>query len=279
MSHRIAGLVVFLAWAASAAGGQVVVPVFAWSLSGASGNRWSSELYLTNVGQADASVRYGGFLPGFMEVGTPCLPPIAPVPVPPHSTVVVPGVAVARDMGCPAFAVGGLVLDIDGDVRVTSRMVNTRGTSGPGGDVASGFGQEIPGLATDELLPAGAPAMLPGLVWDPLRCGSVRFDTYLYFANPGPTAATVTLLSGSGGDPLTVVLDGTTVTTPVALTVAPVGWLRVHVEPGGAWPAVCGPPHTFDLIFSSDAPIAALASVVDRTTQDPRTVLPVPIAE
>ena len=46
------------------------------------------------------------------------------------------------------------------------------------------------------------------------------------------------------------------------------------VELGGALPAVCLPPQVVDLFFTATGGVAVVASVVDRTSQDPWTVAP-----
>jgi hypothetical protein len=272
-------LVVSIVLATPAVAGDLVLPVFTANYPGHDGNRWSSELYVTNRGAVEAQVVFSGFLPGVLEVEHPCLPPLRPLPVPPHTTVLWAASALALDLGCPAFAVGGLVVHAEGEVAVMSRMVNQRGAAAPTPPFLAGVGQEIPALPAAALPSPGAVHILPGLVWDPLSCGPVRFDSYVYLANAGAEAATVTLLAGAGGRPIVLSLDGQEVTTPYAVALPAGTWRRLHVRPGGAWPAVCGAPLPFDLLFSADAAVAVTASVVDRASQDPRPVLPLPTSE
>jgi len=49
----------------------------------------------------------------------------------------------------------------------------------------------------------------------------------------------------------------------------------IDLEPSGAAATVCLPPQTTDLFAVASQPIAVVASVVDRSSQDVRTVLPV----
>jgi hypothetical protein len=262
--------------AAGVAAGQIVLPVFAYDLPGVGTNRWTSELYLVNRGATDATVRLAAFLPGALTISTPCLPPIAEVSVAPYSTVLWTAAAVSRDLGCPQQAIGALVLEAYGDVVVDSRMVNGSVAGAVDQGPLSGLGQEIPGVRVEDLVPAGTVSMLPGLLWHPNACGPPRFETYLYFANPGDKPATLTLMQDHDGAPGTLLLDGGAVATPVDLGVPAHGWRRVAVAPTPSTIAGCLPPQLFDLFFSADAPLAGLASVVDRSSQDARTVLPLP---
>lgn len=258
-----------------AAAGELVLPVFALRWPGKDGNRWSSEVYLTNPGGKAVRVGTGRFLPGIVQVVYACLPPVpAWREVPPHTTVVWSLEQFSLDLGCPEFALGGLAFEADGEVRIIARVVNERGAEGSG-PILAGYGQEVPAPGYAERAGPGAVWQLPGLVWHPNACGPPRFESYLYLANPGDVAAEVTLMQFPDGREGTLVVSGQTVQTPFTFTVPAQGWRQLRVELGGILPAVCMQPQVVDLFFTTSAGVAACAAVVDRSSQDPWTVLPV----
>ncbi len=274
-SHAALLLALVLA-APAAAQHRVVVPVFALGLPGRGGNVWSSELWVTNPGDVPVVVDPPVLLPGRLEEPTPCLPPAEQLVVPPGRTVLWSAAELARSLGCPRLAVGALVVSGDGPFRIRGRMVNVGVVRSSSLGPLQGFGQDVPGVPLEDLLARPRRQLLPGMVWDPLACGPVRFDSYVGFANPSDEAVHVTLdVSGRDGEML-VRLGGRERALPARLTVDGRSWRQLHLEPAGVWPEVCGEPLPFDLVLTLDGPLAVYGSVVDRASQDPRTVLPVP---
>ncbi|MDD5564902.1 MAG: hypothetical protein PHQ91_14400 [Thermoanaerobaculaceae bacterium] len=268
--------VLAVAAAAGAAADALVLPIFALRWPGKAGNQWSSEVFLTNPGPATVNVSSGRFLPGTLKVGVPCYPPIAASrAVPAYSTVVLSPQTLALDLGCPVAALGGMAFDADGPVVVSSRIVNDRGLTPPG-DVLAGFGQDLPAFGPADLAAPGFLYQLPGLVFNPAPGGPLAFEVYLYLANPGSDPVEVTLQDSRDGAPGELVLNGRSVTTPYAFTIQPAAFLQLTVAAGGIYPTSIILPYRFqDLFFTATGGVAVVASVVDRSSQDARTVLPV----
>lgn len=268
-------LVLAVAAAVPAAADELVLPILALQWPGKAGNQWNSEVFLTNPGPSTVMVSNGRFLPGTLKVDVPCYPPIAfGHPVPPYSTILLPPQTLDIDLQCPVAALGAMAFDADGPVVISSRVVNTRGLA-PSADVLSGLGQDVPALGATDLAGPGSVYQLPGLVWDPFRCGPPAFEIYLYLANPGTAPVVVTLQQSRDGAPGELLVNGMDVTTPYAVTVEAGAFRQLKVELGGAIPAICQPPQLVDLFFTATSGIAVVASVVDRSSQDARTVLPV----
>jgi len=265
--------------AASAAAGELVLPIFALRWPGKDGNRWTSEVFLTNPGPA--TVRVGGpqLIPGILRTTVPCLPPVpAYRDVPPYRTVLLTPGDLLLDLGCPDAVLGGLAFDADGPLRISSRVVNDRGVGEFGGALA-GLGQDVPAFAGGELAGPGIVWQIPGLVWHH-NCWPPRFEIYLYFANPGDAPAEVTLQQSRDGHQGGMFVDGLSVITPYAFTVPGREFRQLKVDPPLVTsPAVCLAPEETDLFFTSTVAVAAVASVVDRASQDPWTVLPVRTSE
>ncbi len=272
--------VLAVAAAAGTAADELVLPIFALRWPGKAGNQWSSEIFLTNPGPATVNVSTGRFLPGTLKVDVPCYPPIAASqPVPAYSTVVLSPQTLALDLGCPIAALGGMAFDADGPVVVSSRIVNDRGLTPPG-SMLSGLGQDLPAFGSADRAAPGSVYQLPGLVWSPAPCGLPAFEVYLYLANPGSDRVDVTLQDSRDGRPGDLVLNGRDVPTPFTLTLPAGTFLQLAVKPGGAYPAgLCMPYQLGDLFFTATGGVAVVASVVDRSSQDARTVLPVRTAE
>ena len=280
MRKRFAVALVLSVVSGVAAADQYVVPDFALGWPGKDGNLWSSEVFLSNPGPITVRVRTGRFLAGVFKVGVPCYPPLPAFhEVPPYTTVMLSSFDLSLELTCPAAALGALAFDADGPVQITSRVVNVRaGTSV--GPVLSGLGQEVPAFAPADLTAAGVIYQFPGLFWDPFRCGrSSLFDIYVYLVNPGTEPVDVTLQQTRNGSPGELVINGMSVPTPHTFSIEPQGWRQLRVELGGALPAVCLPPQIVDLFFSATGGVAAIAAVMDRVSQDPRTVLPVRTTE
>ncbi|MGD1149420.1 MAG: hypothetical protein ABR961_15885 [Thermoanaerobaculaceae bacterium] len=268
-------LVLAVAAAVPAAADEFVLPILALQWPGKAGNQWNSEIFLTNPGPTTVTVTNGRFLPGTLRYDVQCFPPIAAFHlVAPYSTVLLPPQTLYLDLECPVAALGAMAFDADGPVVISSRVVNTFGLA-PSEGVLAGLGQDLPAFATADLAGPGAVYQLPGLIWDPFRCGPPAFEIYLYLANPGGAPVVVTLQQSRDGAPGELVVNGNIVPTPYAVTVEAGAFLQLRVEPGGAWPAFCGEPQLVDLFFTATGGIAVVASDVDRSSQDARTVLPV----
>lgn len=269
-------LLAVMAALAAAQTGEVVIPVVAWDAHGVGSNRWSTEVYLSNTGPQSAQVTVAAALPLRVVQQTPCLPPVAPFQVPAYTTRVVTAAELNRYLGCPGQFVGGLVLEARAGIVVSTRMTNHKALGqAPEEELLQGLSQEIPGLPAASLPRPGEDYMLPALGWHPSPCtATAQLDSYLYMANPNSTSATVTLFDPSG-QMGRLTLNRQVVTLPHTFTV-PAGRLSQYlVAPAPeAMPAACGKPAIFDVFFSTNEPLAVLGSVVDRTTQDARTVLP-----
>ncbi len=276
MRMRVVLSLLLLAVGGAAAADQYVVPDFALEWPGQDGNVWNSEVFLINPGPVAARVSIPTFLAGVFRAGVPCYPPIPAFhEVPPYSTVMLSSFEISQELECPAAALGALAFDADLPVQITTRVVNLRAGT-PATQVLSGLGQVVPGFATDDLAVAGAVYQLPALLWDPFRCARASlFDLYLYLANPGSVPVDVTLQQSRDGAPGELVINGTSVPTPYTFTVEGPGWRQFKVELGGTLPAQCLPPQVVDLFFTATGGVAVLAGVMDRASQDPRTVLPV----
>ncbi len=280
MRTRLAISVVTLCLAGVAAAGELVLPVFALRWPGKDGNRWSSEVFMTNPGPAAVRVSGPQFLPGVINITVPCLPPVpAYRDVPPYSTRMLTASELSLDLGCPDSVLGGLAFEADAPVLFSSRVVNDRGFGGVGGPL-SGLGQDVPALAASELTLPGGVYQFPALLWDPFRCARAPlFEVYIYLANPGSEAVEVSLQQSRTGQPGELVINGVLVPTPHVFTLQPREWRQLKVELGGALPAVCLGPQVVDLFLTATGGVAVVGSVVDRSSQDPRTVLPVRTAD
>jgi len=270
----IAALLVGLA-VVQAHAGEILLPVFTYAWPGFAGNLWYSEISLVNPTAAPIVVDPPTFLGGTIVVPFPCLPPLRQTTVPPHSTVVWRPWDVAMDLGCPSRAVGALLLFADGPLVVDSRVTNVGEGLLPDEGPLRGFGQTIPGREMAALAPAGTRLMLPAMIWHPNACGAVAFDSYVGFANPGDEPVLVKIDLGPGSDETAVKVDGKVMSLPAAIEIPARGWQQVHLQPLDSMLTVCLPPQRFDLLLIPDGPLAVYGSVVDRSTQDPRTILPV----
>ncbi|MGC8915625.1 MAG: hypothetical protein ACP5NF_01440 [Thermoanaerobaculum sp.] len=253
---------------------RTLVPVVAWGAPGAAGNRWNTEVYLTNLTAQEEQVTGITALPLRVKTGPhPCLPPVAPVVVGPWSTKVLYASELNTWLGCPEEFVGGLVFEHGPGLLVTTRMTNTKGFADPGATgPLRGFSQEIPGVPEDQLPGGEGRFMIPTLAWHPNPCEGSQFDTYLYLANPGESEVTVRLLARQGED-FRFRLGDVEVQLPYLVKVPKGRVVQLALLPplGGGGP--CGSPVFFDLFFEADARVGVLASVVDRASNDPRTVL------
>ncbi len=255
---------------------NTVVPVIAWGAPGLAGNRWFTELYLANPTSQPQDVIVAGVqVLRVKESLHPCLPPVTPIRVPPLQTRVVLTSDLNRWLGCPEEFVGGLQFSHPASLLVVSRMTNVKGFQlEPSSRPLQGYSQEIPGVPMAELVGGtGQTYMVPALLWHPLACGPNQYDTYLYFNNPTATDVTVRLLPRAG-ESMNLKLGNVEVELPYQFKVPAGRVVQWSVQPaGGSGAGECGEPQVFDLFFEADGKLAVLASVVDRASNDARTVV------
>jgi hypothetical protein len=252
---------------------SLLLPVFAHNAIGADGARWSSELYLTNPGQQPVQVTLEQLLPGRVSASSPCRSFLAATRVvPPRAAVVWTAAGLSTDLGCADEAIGGLVLRVDGPLEVSSRIVRHVEPPAPGTHL-TGVGQEIAAVPLDRLPGPGA-YLLPALVWQHGPHQGGGFSAALGFANPGPNPVSVMLQLApeSAGHALRV--DDQQVDLPHLLEVPPGRWSQVRLAPPTD---DADGPRGFSLLVTIDGPLAFYASVLDRSSGDPRTVVPVPL--
>ncbi len=266
--------VLLLCTALPAAAGELVLPVFAHNLDGRNGNIWSSEIYLTNPSDQPVLVEIARFLPGNIDKPTPCDLFMGPTRVvPPQSATVWTASGLATDLGCAERVRGGLVLRADGPVHITSRLVNLVGNEDMDpGMVLSGLGEAFEAMPIEDLPPAGA-YLLPALMWHQNPCGTPAFDTAIGFSNPGfaPVEVTLDVPHETGR---TATLDGRQIALPYLLKVPAGSWRQYRLAPSKN-EGPCGDVESFLVRLETSAPLAFYASVIDRKSGDPRTVLPV----
>ena len=269
---------IFVLTALPAAATELVLPVFALNVGGRSGAVWSSEIYLTNPGEQPVQVEIARFLPGDIEKPTPCDFFMAPTRVvPAHSATVWTAAGLATDLGCAESARGGLVLRADGPVHVTSRLVNREGMEGDeDSNVLSGRGEAFDAIPR-QLLPTAGSHLLPSLMWHRNPCdGGSDFDTFIGFANPSPDPVEVKLdIPDESGR--VVLINGLEVFLPHSVTIPGGEWQQFRLAPRVEDGAPCGRVESFLVHLETSAPIAIYASVIDRQSGDPRTVMPVPL--
>ncbi len=261
---------------------EYVVPAFAYHLPGVGENLWSSEIYISNPSNVAANVRLGDFLPGWIVEPRPCLPPQGiPREVPPLTTILWPARDVAFELGCATEVVGALTFTADREVSIVSRMVNEKVEQTPVEvGFIPGFGVEIPGEPLGDATAAGARLMLPALVWHPEACANPTFETSIGFANVSDNRVTVALSFTGETTPDYVYLNHRPVSEHMQVSIPAHGWRQVTINPPGENPQdECRPAEVFDLIADPDGAVFAYAVVVDRSTQDSRIVLPIPIVE
>jgi hypothetical protein len=216
-----------------------LVPAVAFLIPGHDGNRWSSELYLTNSSSEEITVTLGGLLLGRRRPPEPCLT-IVPVTrkVPAHTTVLWSAAELGPDIGCASLALGGLMFDATAPIDISSRLVN-HGVNPPRPSLPlHGPGQVVDAIAVAELPRDGA-YLLPGLLWHRNACVPEEFVTYLGFANPGDDPVYLTLNLPPSLAELGMRIAGEPVELPHEIEV-----------PAGSW-------------------------AIDRPAQDSRTVIPI----
>jgi hypothetical protein len=268
----VLALMTALASSAGAADG-LLLPVFAHNAVGADGSRWSSELYLTNPGSVPVQVTLEQLLEGYVSAPAPCRSFLAATRVvPPRSAVVWTSASLSTDLGCVDEALGGLILSADGPLEVTSRIVRHEEPPTPGTHL-TGVGQEIAAVPLHRVPGAGT-YLLPALVWQRGRGRAPGFSAAVGFANPGPNPVSVLLQLATDAARHGLRVDDVAVELPYVLEVPPGAWMQVRLAPPNEDD---GAPAGFSLLVTIDGPLAFYASVVDRSSDDPRTVVPVPL--
>ena len=196
--------------------------------------------------------------------------------VPPHSATVWTAAGLATDLGCAAEARGGLVLRADGPVHITSRLVNvSQATKKQSGAVLTGRGEAFEATPVEELPPAGV-HLLPALMWHRNPCESSDFDTVIGFSNPAPDPVEVIIdLPHENGRSVTI--GDSEVYLPTIIQIPGNSWRQFALQPEAEKDAPCGNIESFLVRVETAAPLAIYASVIDRTSGDPRTVTPVPL--
>jgi hypothetical protein len=195
--------------------------------------------------------------------------------VPPQSATVWTASGLGRELGCAETARGGLVLRADGQIHVSSRLVNlSRADADRQPAVLTGRGEAFEAIPL-EALPGPGTYLLPALMWHRHPCDEAPlFETVVGFANPGADAVAVVLdvphEEGRG-----VMLDGEKVYLPHELSIPGGGWRQFSLTPVPDVSGECGGVESFLVRLDLAAPIAVYGSVVDRSSGDPRTVSPV----
>jgi hypothetical protein len=274
---RCALLAAVLAVPTVAAAGDIILPTFAVNFPGQGRNRWSTEIYFSNPTGRTLQASVGAVYLGKRLGDHMCYPPQPnPLEIPAYSSTFVPAREMWRELGCPDAILGGLLLNSDGPLVVSSRMVNAPVLSLQA-VLLAGVSQEIPGIPREQLPTSGATYMLPTIGWPSVACGSPAFENYLRAVNPGTEPVTLTIQLDAAGSAATINVGGHNVPVPYSVTVAPESWQQLRIGPPSPPPAgaPCLPDGLRDLFFTVSAPTAVLLSVVDRSTQDPRTVLPI----
>ncbi len=271
------GLVVL--GAAAATGEEMVLPVVAVSWPGKGGNLWNTEVFATNPGPLPVALEIGPFLPGKTKGSRPCIQMVSPFlhQLPPYSTQLLSSNELDLAIGCPDSAIGGLVFSADAEVSLVARVANTAGMFNTSNTAAaiSGVGQQIPAIPSSQLAGPGAVYQVPGLILDPNPCAAPRFESYLYVANPGPEKVDVTLQQTQDGKSAgSLVLSGQSVVTPYTFSVPAGGWQQFLVQMSGTLAACTTSLEVADLFFTTTGSLALVGTVVDRGSQEPRTVLP-----
>jgi hypothetical protein len=182
----------------------------------------------------------------------------------------------AVDLGCAEEALGGLVLSADGPVVVSSRMVRHPAEDGKASrGFLAGQGQQIPVIAMDALPRAGS-YLLPALYCQRDPGAGPAFDTYVGFTNPGPESVLISIDPASDVVDRGLRVDDQEVALPYTFEMPPESWRQIQLSPARADDIGSSRgPDSIDLVVTIDGPLAFYASVVDRTSQDPRTVLPI----
>lgn len=115
------------------------------------------------------------------------------------------------------------------------------------------------------------------MIWHRNACGSVDFNTYVGVANPSVFDPIQTVLDlPEELEYSHIVLEGREVQLPHTIEIPKASWRHMHVEPPRNVGRSCREPELFDLYVDILGKAAISGSVVDRSTQDPRTVEGIP---
>ena len=247
------------------------------ALSGAYGNVWTTEIYLINPTENDLQVTGPRSLPlRTSEPAESCFWPGFPWVVPAGGSLLIPADSLNAAMGCPSVYVGGAVFDADPGTVVHGRTVNHKSVApAESGQFLAGLGQEIAGVGAADLPSPGTDYLLAALLWDAAQYCASLYDVYVYVANPGMADATITLVSVNWGIEAMYV-NGARVTLPYTIDVPAGREVQLALQPiaGGPTEWCSHYARLLDITFRVSAPLAVLGTVVDRATNDARTVAP-----
>lgn len=263
--------------AAAPGSGQVpemfVIPVAAFNQPGYGSNMWSTELRAINLGPEPSELEIVEFIPGAMEPRedfAPCEEALWTLD--PDQELTVP-VGLQQ---CAGSFVGAYVVRVGPWISVRSRIVNHASMIDPWHPTTNplrGFGQEIPVFPLPEAPVASAEVVLWPMTWHWNRCTQPRaFDSYVGVVNYGDTPGTIWI--GEEGDNAAVIVDGVEVRFGAALYVAAHSWAQYRLHPYDSPFSDCRDAEPVAIPVRSEGPLMVYGSVVDRTSQDPRTVIP-----
>jgi len=250
-----------------------LVPVAAFNLPGRGENLWSSELYAVNTGDEPGRIEVVGFLPGAIEplqTFAPCSEPVWTLPV---------GVPVVLPRGlqlCASAFVGAVLLEVEGTIQLRVRMVNHREVLAPEdqtGTPIPGLGQDIPVYPLGTVVPGTSSSTLTlwPLLWHRNTCGAPPgFESYLGVANFGDDWGQIRV--GSPDEAASVIVDGHEVPFGDLIDVPPRSWHQYRLQPGDLPTDDCRAPESVSLEVEVEGSLSLYGSVVDRLSQDPRTV-------
>ena len=274
MRYATVLLVVLIAMAAPALALEPItylVPVVAFNLPGHGENLWSSELYALNTGEEPGRIEVIELLPGAIEplqTFAPCFEPAWTLS-PGTPTVLSPGLRL-----CASSFVGALLLRVDGTIQLRSRMLNHRQVLSPDqkpGMPIQGLGQDIPVFPVPQQPSDGTVVSLWPLIWHRNTCTlAPAFESYLGIANYGDEWGWVRV--GEADDPAGVIVDGNEVPFGDRIDVPPRSWRQYRLQPHDSPFSDCREPETVSVSVEVNGPLVVYGSVVDRLSQDPRTV-------
>ena len=121
--------------------------------------------------------------------------------------------------------------------------------------------------------------MVPALGWEPRPCGPVRFENHLQVVNPGDQDVELTLMMDPFGGSSELLVDGKPVRRPARRGASGRrAWMQIKIAPSpqARVTSACR-PQLDDVFFTTSGPVAVYGSVVDRTSQDPRTTMPIQV--
>lgn len=251
-----------------------LVPVASFNLPGRGENLWSSELYALNAGDEPVRIEVVDFLPGSIEplqTFAPCNDPIWTLPV--GAQMILP-----RGLGlCASSFVGAVLLEVEGTIRLRCRMVNHREVLLPEDHPNApirGLGQEITVYPIGPRVPGASNLTLTlwPLLWHRNTCGvPPAFESYLGIANFGDDWGQVRV--GASDQAASVIVGGHEVPFGELIDVPPRSWHQYRLEPHDVPTTDCRGPAPVAVEVEVEGSLSLYGSVVDRLSQDPRTVL------